>query len=438
MIKKQTLSKFSHKIIFISLVIFTLVALFSSFLRFQDDLENMKVNILFQDDPSLFFYTSNTSIPESAKYVILKDATSINIKNLIENLGTKKFGVLEFNESENLAKEIAKNLPENQVIYVHYIKPEELKNYNEQTLFKRFWRAVVERSIDLIITPRSNLTETVYNNFIDFFQKSEPFPYIPSKDFQKIFGIILGIFVSFYFPYALIIFALYYYSYTIFISTMSIVGTLILFFKIKDQLLKFFAFFTLGIFTNLALYDFYHLNNLDVYRGVKISLLLLPSSLLFLLIIRRKSEIKGIIKFFIPLFLIFGVYYILRSGNNGYVLSIEKNFREAIENIFIIRPRTKELLFYPLLFFSSLSKRKIWKEIFEIFGSIALVSTFNTFCHIRAPIFINIYRELITILIALSIYGIFKVFLRKDDSYDFKENENSSYDWAGHWIRRNA
>jgi hypothetical protein len=432
MIKKQTLSKSSHKIYFISLVVFLIIALFSAFLRFQDDLKNMKVNILFQDDPSVFFYTSDTSIPETAKYVILKDATNINIKNLIESLDTKKFGVLEFNESENLAKEIAKNLPKEQILYVHYIKPEELKSYNENTLFKRLWRAVIERSIDLIVIPRDSLTEIVYSKFVNFFEINEPSSYIPSYDFQKIFGIILGIFVGFYFPYVLSLFPLYYFSYTLFISAMSIFGTLVLFFKIKDPLLTFFSFFLLGIFTNLSLYDFYHLNNLEVYRGVKISLLLLPSFLLLLLLIRRKLEIKGTLKFFIPLFVIFGIYYIFRSGNNGYVLSIEKNLRESIENIFIIRPRTKELLFYPLLFLSTSINKKVWKEIFEIFGSVALVSTFNTFCHIRAPIFINIYRELITILIALSVYGIIKIFIRKGDEYEFEENENSSYDWSGH------
>lgn len=432
MTQKQVSLKFSHNLIFISLLLFVLLAFFSSFLRFQNDLENMKVKILFQDDPSVFFYTSETSIPQEAKYVILKDATSINIKTLVENLGARKFGVLEFNDSENLAKEIAKTLPNDQIINVHYIKLAELEKYNERTLFKRFWRAVVERSIDLIITPRNNLTEKVYEEFVKFFQIDEPSAYLPKHDFQKIFGIILGAFVSFYFPYALFAFPIFFYSYTLFISTISILGTLVLFFKIKDQLLRFFAFFTLGIFTNLALYDFYHLNNIEVYRGVKISISLLPALLLILLVFRHKSELKGTLKFFIPLFFIFGVYYILRSGNNGFVLSIEKNFREYIENIFIIRPRTKELLFYPLLLMSNLLNRKLWKDIFEIFGSVALVSTFNTFCHIRAPLFINLYRELITILIALFIYGIFKLFFRKDDVYETQENENSSYNWAGH------
>ncbi|SHH50522.1 DUF5693 family protein [Thermosipho atlanticus] len=427
--QKQISLRYSLR--YISLIIFILLAFTLSFVRFTNDLNNLKVKILFQDDPTLFFYNSPTNIPKNTEYVILKDITSLNTSEFLKKLGNKKLGILEFNDSEILAKEIARMLPETQIINVHYIKPEELQNYNENTLFKRLWRAVIERSIDLIIVPRTELTEAIYNKFINYFQIEEPSPYIVNNYYQKLFGILLGIFVSFYFPYALFGFLLFYFSYPIFVSVISTLGTIVLFFKIKDNFLKFFAFFTLGIFTNLSLYDFYHVNNIEVYRGVKVSLGLLPLILLFISLFRKKTESKKAFKIFALLFLVFGIYYIIRSGNNGFILSFEKVFRETVENLFIIRPRTKELLFYPFLLISVLFTTQPWKDIFEIFGSIALVSTFNTFCHIRAPLFINIYRELITFLIALSIYGLVRIFFRKGESYDEK-NEDSSYNWSSY------
>ncbi|MBO8161974.1 MAG: hypothetical protein H0Z24_10135 [Thermosipho sp. (in: Bacteria)] len=429
---KPTLSQYIHRIYFISLILFLFFAITTSFLRLYPDLENMKVKIIFQNDPTIFFYSDNKDIPTNAKYIIIKDSTSINIDNFLKKLGEKKLGVLEFNISENISKEIAKRLPQNQIINVHYVKPEETLKYNEKTLFKRLWRAVIERSIDLIIIPETALTKSVYNEFISYFHIEEPTSYIPGNFNNLTFGIILGIFVTIYFPYAILGFLTIYFSYPLYISIMSILGTVILYFKIKDHFLKFFGYFTLGILTNLSLYDFEHLNNLEVYRGVKISLTLLPFILIILFIIKNKHEIKGAIKILVPIFLIFGIYYIIRSGNYGFVLDYEKQFREFIENLFIIRPRTKELLFYPLLLISTQITNKLWKSLLEIAGSISLVSTFNTFCHIRAPLFINIYREIITILIAFLIFGLVKIFIKRGEINEPEKNANSSYSGASH------
>ncbi|QTA38674.1 hypothetical protein JYK00_03965 [Thermosipho ferrireducens] len=404
----KKLYEFPHKITHLTVFVFTILSLFLIFYRTPSDLKNMETLIIFQNDERLFFYDNHEkSIPEKAQFVVIKDLENVNFNEFIKKLGNRKLGILEFNISENLARKIAKFIPKNQIIYAHYIKPEELTNYTENKLFKRIWRAVVERSIDLIILPETKLTEIAREKASSFFNISSPHPYEQPLFPYKFFGIILGIYVLIFFPSAVFAFILFPLSYTIYVSTVSIIGTVVLFFRLQNNFEKFFAYFSLGILTNLSLYEFYFLNNIELYRGVKLSISLLPAIMLLKFILKRKQEIKGVLKIIIPFFAVAGIYYIIRSGNSDLVLNFERNFREFVENLFVIRPRTKELFLYPFLFGSQLiSKDSIWFDMFELLGTIALVSTFNTFCHIRAPLFINGYREIITLLIALSIYGI--------------------------------
>lgn len=411
---KNILSTSNDKYIIYILIVFLTISLISPILRLKSDIENMKVKVIFEDSKDLEFYDGKTLKNENAIYIVPKDATNINLQGI--NLKGKKFGILEFNQSENIAKSIAKNLPKDMILRVHYIKPKELERYDEETLFKRLWRAVVERSIDLIVLPRTSLTEKVSTKFKNYFKISEPRSYIPNINIKNVFIIILSVFVILLFPLTIITLPLLYISYEIYVSTISILGTIIIFLKIKDNLLKFFAFFSLGILTNLSLYDFYHVNNIDPYRGVKLSLILLPSILLIKFIINQNKEFKKHIRFLIPIFTVFGIYYIIRSGNFGFVTDFERNIREFIENIFIIRPRTKEILFYPLLFVSPYIKSDFYKKIFEILGSIAYVSTFNTFCHIHTPLFVNVYRELITLFLSLIFFFIIKIIIGRSEN----------------------
>lgn len=425
---KDILSTSKSKTIFLS--IFLIIGLIGALLRTNNDLKNMKVDIVFENSSKIEFFDGKNIKNKNAVYIIPKDATNINLEGI--NLNGKKFGILEFNISETISKEFAKNLSKDMVITVHYIKPEELSKYNEKTLFKRLWRAVVERSIDLIVLPKTPMTESVAKAFKNYFKISDASPYIPNIEFKYFFSTVLILFVLYLFPYAIFLLPTLYFSYEIFISLVSILGTVVIFFKIKDNVLKFFSYFTLGILTNLSLYDFEHLNNIKTYWGVKLSLVLLPSILLIQLIIKENKKIKSHLKFLIPLFTIFGIYYIIRSGNFGFVTDFERNIREFIEDLFIIRPRTKELLFYPLAFLIPYLKSNFYKKLSEIFASIAFLSTFNTFCHIRAPLFVNIYRELITLFLTLIIYSIFKIFFERGEYYE--ENKNSSHYRTGNRI----
>ncbi|ABR30782.1 hypothetical protein SU69_04700 [Thermosipho melanesiensis] len=408
---------------------FIILALVSVFFRLLPDLTFMGVKVVFEDSKEVYFFDGKILPPKDAKYVILKDATEIVMD--VDELKGKKFGILEFNMSYYVAQSFAENL--DNVINVHYIKPEELENYNKDTLFRRLWRSVIERSIDLIVLPKTPLTMKVASTFEKYFGISEPISYIPKLEKLKyVYLIILVVFVFHFFPYVLFLIPLLYFSYSYFVSAVSIVGTIFIFKRLNNNILRFFSYYSLGIFTNLSLYDFEHLNNINVYRGVKLSLILLPAILLTELVITQKSEFKKHIKVFLPIFTIFGMYYIIRSGNYGFVLNFERHIREVLENVFIIRPRTKELLFYPFLFLSTYVDNMFYKKVFQLLGSIALISTFNTFCHIRAPMFINAYRELITLCVSLIVFFAIFSIIRLERSVLNEKNANSIHNRASY------
>ena len=106
---------------------------------------------------------------------------------------------------------------------------------------------------------------------------------------------------------------------------------------------------------------------------------------------------------------------ILRSGNYFSMpqFIFEKQFREFLETIFFVRPRTKEFLIgYPFLILAFLLVDKkisrLWIWFFNMIGTVALISIINSFCHVHTPIDISIYRTLLgTILgfIVTAVYG---------------------------------
>jgi len=76
-------------------------------------------------------------------------------------------------------------------------------------------------------------------------------------------------------PIAILGFLLY-SKYWLYISVMSIIGTIAMFFSSKNKFTQIVNFFLLGVLTNFSLYSSPYLNDLDLYRGVKISLVALP------------------------------------------------------------------------------------------------------------------------------------------------------------------
>lgn len=99
--------------------------------------------------------------------------------------------------------------------------------------------------------------------------------------------------------------------------------------------------------------------------------------------------------------------YTTRTGNSGGVSVLELKFRQLLDNILGVRPRTKEFLIgYPILV-SLLSfgyKEKYLPLL--IFATIGPVSLVNTYAHIHTPIMISLVRSGYGIIIGFIIGAI--------------------------------
>jgi len=105
---------------------------------------------------------------------------------------------------------------------------------------------------------------------------------------------------------------------------------------------------------------------------------------------------------------------LLRSGNYYFpVSSLELKFRQLLEDIFFIRPRFKEMLFYPFLFilFTGSKISVIKKNFFIIyfFALIGISTTLNSFLHIHTLSYLNILRSLTGMVLGFSAGFIIKL-----------------------------
>ena len=96
--------------------------------------------------------------------------------------------------------------------------------------------------------------------------------------------------------------------------------------------------------------------------------------------------------------------YTMRTGNTGSISSAELQFRQLLDNILGVRPRTKEFLIgypilVPLLYFGY--KEKYLPLL--IFAAIAPVSLVNTYAHIHTPILISLTRSVYGMIIGFII-----------------------------------
>lgn len=82
------------------------------------------------------------------------------------------------------------------------------------------------------------------------------------------------------------------------------------------------------------------------------------------------------------------IILLLRSGNapEGFSLDAERNFRSFLETMFVARPRSKELLAFPILMlmvYFSISRNQVISFFIMLIGTIGLTDIVNTFSHIR-------------------------------------------------------
>ncbi len=102
----------------------------------------------------------------------------------------------------------------------------------------------------------------------------------------------------------------------------------------------------------------------------------------------------------IAVFLVLGLvaFMIMRSGNVSAVevSGLELKLRALLDQILVVRPRTKEILFgFPALLLGLtllLRGRPRTAWVWLTFGTIGLISLTNTFCHLHTPLPISLLR----------------------------------------------
>ncbi len=201
-------------------------------------------------------------------------------------------------------------------------------------------------------------------------------------------------------------------------------------FNLIQFLVKVFVVCIFSVICCISLYsDPLFLHNIIPFKGVKLSLLL-PVILVgtyffcgpnrvnsFYYIMRRLLRLPltaSMLMVFAVIVLILFVY-LFRSGNYFQTFGFEIAIRNYLEQVFIVRPRFKEILIgYPALLLGfwyldrSFNRQFLW--LFNGLGVIALSSLINSFCHFHTPVLISFYRSIIGfffgLVIAVFIYFI--------------------------------
>jgi len=112
---------------------------------------------------------------------------------------------------------------------------------------------------------------------------------------------------------------------------------------------------------------------------------------------------------------------ILRSGNFGLpVPTLEKFLRGTLENILVVRPRTKEFLIgYPAIVLAAMYYIKggnKWLWLLLSAGVLAPISLTNSFCHIHTPLNVTVTRSCVGLIlgaaIGLLLYMFYAIFIK--------------------------
>ncbi len=330
-------------------------------------------------------------------------------------------GLLEFNESLAFAKRVVElGQLKDQIFRVHTIRQEEVlkMKLDDQMIYHRLRRAILERSIDMLwIQPLEgvNINSIIEKLKAEFGEPADkPSPQQIGSTLPAVpFILILLLISSYSFMLTLLVGIVAFFNFDISVFSASIIATVTTYVVVKNKKYLPITYLILGLLTyaSLSRYDF--LNDLLQFRGVKLSLVALPFLVTLMLIFQNLDLIKKYRKYlpyFAVAFGLIGLYYITRSGNFAFVLDFERRARDFAETLLWVRPRLKEVIGY-LAFFTYLrfSRNKIMSFL-QILGAIALVSTFNTFCHIKTPLIVSLYRSVFSILLGyLTFYILRKV-----------------------------
>lgn len=171
--------------------------------------------------------------------------------------------------------------------------------------------------------------------------------------------------------------------------------------------------------TNFAL-------GLDVFAGVKVATVMPIALVVAILIFKKHQWDLGYYKSILDRKISYGALiliallggvlaiYVTRTGNSGTASALELQFRQFLDNVLGVRPRTKEFLIaYPILICLLYYGYKEAYIPFVILAVIGPVSLVNTYAHIHTPILISLLRSaygiVLGIIIGLILIGALKL-----------------------------
>jgi hypothetical protein len=98
-------------------------------------------------------------------------------------------------------------------------------------------------------------------------------------------------------------------------------------------------------------------------------------------------------------------YLTLRSDNTGAAFDIELAFRQELENLLYVRPRTKEFLigFPALLVGIVLATRTRYAWWLYVVAAVGTASAVDTFTHFHAPLFASLVRTVLGLVIGFAV-----------------------------------
>lgn len=164
---------------------------------------------------------------------------------------------------------------------------------------------------------------------------------------------------------------------------------------------------------------------IDVFAGVKAAMLM-PILLVVIIAIYQKhgfnvNYMKEILQNKVT-YLALGLLgigaivlliYTSRTGNTGSVSNLELQFRQFLDTVLGVRPRTKEFLIaHPIMIILLYYGYKEKYIPFLVLGVIGQISLVNTYAHIHTPILISLIRSLYGIVFGI-VLGIILIYVIK-------------------------
>ena len=172
-----------------------------------------------------------------------------------------------------------------------------------------------------------------------------------------------------------------------------------------------------GIFVSALQSSTFFLLAIENFRGVKLSQAL-PVFFSLLIVWRAlygRAGVKSVMRdvltgknfvvILISLILAAGIgFFLIRTGDSFIEAGVlEQRFRNWLENVLLVRPRTKEFLVaWPCIALSLVlvvRDRKSYVWPFAVLSSVGFASVVNTFCHSRSPIWLSFARTVYGLII---------------------------------------